>query len=63
MCSRWSSRSTTSGRSTAGRAAEGHGKIEGYQEALWNELIAQVEFSSLNRFKCELREFDSRYNH
>jgi len=41
----------------------GRGKIEGYHKALWNELIAQVRFSSLDHFKRELRKFDRRYNH
>ncbi len=41
----------------------GRGKIEGYHKALWNELISQVRFSSLDHFKRELRKFDRRYNY
>jgi putative transposase len=41
----------------------GRGKIEGYHKALWNELITQVRFSSLNHFKRELSKFDRRYNY
>jgi putative transposase len=41
----------------------GRGKIEGYHKALWNELISQVRFSSLNHFKRELSKFDRRYNY
>jgi putative transposase len=42
---------------------QGRGKIERYHKALWEELIAQVRFSSLAHFKRELRRFDRRYNH
>jgi putative transposase len=41
----------------------GRGKIENYHKVLWNELISQVRFSSLNHFKRELSKFDRRYNY
>jgi putative transposase len=41
----------------------GRGKIEYYHKALWNELISQVRFKSLNHFKRELAKFDRRYNY
>jgi putative transposase len=41
----------------------GRGKVEGYHKVLWNELISQVRFSSLNHFKHELSKFDRRYNY
>jgi putative transposase len=42
---------------------QGRGKIERYHKALWEELITQVRFSSLDHFKSELKKFDRRYNH
>jgi len=42
---------------------KGRGKIEGYHKVLWNELISQVTFSSLNHLQRELCKFDRRYNY
>lgn len=42
---------------------QGRGKIERYHKALWEELITQVRFSSLDHFKSELKKFDKRYNY
>ena len=37
--------------------------IERYHQTLYRELIVHKDFRSLSRFRCELWNFDQRYNY